>query len=383
MAAASAASSAASHRRSAPDEAATASAWSPRPTPTGRRVTELSCIPQRPSRRVTVATASASAYRRPSAALLPNVTAQWTLSGVQRRMSGRSSRLWCQPAVDAGRPAVPGIDRSLSRMASRWPGRLTWDTWRSACTAAESARFQATKRERTSRPASAAASRCQGTPRRCHPVNLPAPVDATPYADQRRAGPARSTIGPGQRTEYRVGTRHEARAYGRPGRWPSRPPGDRRRQAGELLHAHAQDPREGQRVGQARIDPAALEVDQPALGTADQVGEAGLRETAPLPVDADLLTDRRSHGWMLLATHPGAGRRTRRGQCGRPDRPDRPHAGRLSRRPAGPRSGRRPGAPAASAPGAAPPPRTPAARSGSGCGSGSRRAGRSGWARRP
>jgi hypothetical protein len=84
---------------------------------------------------------------------------------------------------------------------------------------------------------------------------------------------------------------------------------------GELVHADAQDPRDGQRVGQAWIDPAALEVDQPALGTTDQVGQAGLREATPQPVGANLFTDRRSHCWMLLGTHPGARRRTRRGQC--------------------------------------------------------------------
>jgi len=85
--------------------------------------------------------------------------------------------------------------------------------------------------------------------------------------------------------------------HGRP-RW--RPSGsllDRRGAAGEIVHRDAQLSGQGQRVGQAWVDPTALHVDEPALRTPDQMGEARLRQTAPQPVRANPFTDRRSHGW--------------------------------------------------------------------------------------
>lgn len=48
-------------------------------------------------------------------------------------------------------------------------------------------------------------------------------------------------------------------------------------------------------VGQSGVHFAALYIDQPALGTTDQVGQLLLGEATPGPVAANLIADRKCH----------------------------------------------------------------------------------------
>ena len=63
----------------------------------------------------------------------------------------------------------------------------------------------------------------------------------------------------------------------------------------QVGNADAERSSERNCIRQPRVDLASLDVDQPPLGAADEVGELLLREAAACPVAANVIADRKCH----------------------------------------------------------------------------------------